>query len=379
MSWSDQDIDKLFRDAGKPEIPPFQESFWTEMEAMLPEQKRRKVAVWWWAGGAAMVLALLTFGWFVAGSGTDQPLGKQTQTFAKLTLLPVVEAPEQSDFSPVSGIYTEPNISKQKSTKASMPVSRSKTVVQYEQVKFEEDLHPLDAQVTAQAKTQVVEQPLKDLPLITVQFPLASFHPKTPDKPEYKPTRFYVQASAGIGYSARKNVPNSSDLLHCYAIGAGLYKKIDNAVLTLGVQGRIDFVKNVRYTYFPDGTAAKRIDADYHQLYSVEMPASIGIINGRNTFALNVTPGLQAGVFGEINETTNNVLVRSENTFVRVDKKATTLTMEIGCSYLRTISPDWYLGAAVNSDIIGPFNSSSYAGKQRALPVNAQLMLRRTF
>lgn len=379
MNWSDQDIDKMFRQAGQPEIPPFQESFWTEMESMLPEQKRKKAAVWWWTGGAAILLTLLTLGWFVANPGTDQPLGKQTNSFAKLTILPVVETPEQSDFSAASGIYAKPEISMDNTIPASKPVSRTKTVKQYEQVKFEEDLHPLDVQVTAQAKTQAVEQPLKDLPLIAVQFPLLTFHPKTPDMPEYKPTRFYVQASAGIGYSARKNVPKSSDVLHCYSIGGGLYKKIDDVVLTLGLQGRVDFVKNVQYTYFPDGTDSKRVDANYHQLYSVEMPASIGIVNGRNTLSLNVTPGFQTGVFGQLNETTNNVLVRSENTFVRVDKKATTLTMEIGCSYLRTISPDWYLGAALNSDIIGPFNSSSYAGQQRALPVNAQLMLRRTF
>lgn len=383
MNWSDQDIDKLFQQTPQAEIPPFQDGFWTEMEAMLPEQKRKKVAVWWWAGGTAVVAALVIFGLFIGRSEAIEKNHSAKASANKETNEDSGHTADGKDHKSETSIVhgATANSGEVNYTLPSLNLVHGLKVQKVSQTDKVDNTSANSERSMANTSVSVsvVDKPLNELPKLNLVFTPLTFHPEMPQKEEYKPTRFYVQAGAGLGFSARKNVPQSSDILHCYTLGGGLYKKIDNVILTLGLQGRVDFVRNIRYTYFPDGTGAKRIDADYHQLYSLEMPASIGVVKGRNTFAINVNAGFQAGVFGELKETNNNVLVRSENTFVRVDNKATTLTMELGLSYLRTISPDWYLGAGLNTDIIGPFNGSSYAGQERTLPVNAQVMLRKTF
>lgn len=385
MSWSDQDIDKLFQQAKQPEIPPFQESFWTEMEALLPEQKRKKVAVWWWAGGTAVVAVLLTIGLTVSLNGTDAP--QQTASAQSAVKdQTAIKASSTETTATTSEITAETPIESVVNQQAITPshqtfsfTSGAKCGGPNKIVKQQIASDNRNAGSNEIKSSAANEYAMENLPPIDLNFRNPGIQVRTPKALTYKPTRFYVQASAGLGLSSRKNVPQGADYLHCYSIGGGLYKKLDNVVLTFGIQGRVDFVRNIRYTYYPDGTPTKRIDADYRQLYSVELPASIGVMNGRNSFAFTVNAGFQAGVFGELKETNNEVVVRSENMFVHVDKKATTLTMELGCSYLRTITPDWYLGAGVNADIIEPFNGASYAGKQRLLPVNGQILLRRTF
>ena len=42
MNWTEEDIDQLFRDSANQLNIPFQESYWTEMEALLPQTKKKK-------------------------------------------------------------------------------------------------------------------------------------------------------------------------------------------------------------------------------------------------------------------------------------------------------------------------------------------------
>jgi hypothetical protein len=125
-------------------------------------------------------------------------------------------------------------------------------------------------------------------------------------------------------------------------------------------------------------TSAHRIDTRYSELYSVEMPVSLGFNFGRNTFSATLTPGYQVGFSGKESEFENDVMVRDERTSGKVENSKT-LTMEFGLSYWRTLQPNLYLGAAINADAIRPFNPNNFIGDQRMLPVNGQIVLRRTF
>lgn len=147
-------------------------------------------------------------------------------------------------------------------------------------------------------------------------------------------------------------------------------------VFTFGANVRVDFTKNILYTAYPSSNT--RIDTKYSQLYSFEMPVSMGYESGRNSIVATVTPGFQTAFSGNQQETQNEVLVRSEQAFGKISN-AKTLTMEIGANYWRSLAPNWYAGLGLNVDILKPFNSTMYAGEQRLLPFNGQLSLRRTF
>lgn len=378
MSWNDNDIDQLFKGAKAPEPPPFREEFWTEMEVLLPAQKRRRGALLWWISGAAVIAALLGIAgfWF---TGNRE---------AATTAVQPMKGPATTDQSAPNEQF---ELQQQHTTHAAAPETapvRSRiengTMANAYRVQYanEQASYPEAGleELTPAEKTEANSpEEIGTLPVVAFADGISPFlversvpEPTFPRAAE----RFYGQAVAGIGQSSQRNVANASGLVHFYALGGGLYKRVDNVVLTFGVNARVDFAQNViGSTGFSE---PDRTDTKYSELYSVETPASLGFNYGRNTFSILLTPGFQAGFSGKASDFEDNVEVRSERTSGKVEHSKT-LTMEIGFGYWRTLQPNWYLGASVNADALRPFNPSNFAGEQRLLPLNGQVMLRRTF
>jgi hypothetical protein len=387
-AWKDEDIDRLFREAEAP-VPALQEAFWTEMETMLPEQKRRRVAVLWWISGAAVFVALLGISgfWFF---GSQDSAGANASAAAGKPARPATHSSGTTNVK--SQFYVEP--AEEAASSAAEAVSRTEVSrpqpvqngspvhVNGTQKGSSAEIIPAEPQLPGMIQqTEYSEQPeeIGSLDVTAFSDGLANSLvkrslPKITQKRAAE--RFYAQASAGIGQSSQRNVNNASAMLHYYTIGGGLFKRVDNMVLTFGVNARVDFTQNViGSTGFGE---PYRTDTKYNEFYSVETPASIGVNAGRNTFSLMIAPGFQTGFSGRVSDFENNVEVRSERTSGKVEN-GRTLTMEIGFGYWRTLQPNWYLGASINADALRPFNPSGFAGDPRLLPLNGQVTLRRTF
>lgn len=78
MNWSDDEIDKLFQESSSQLNVPYQESFWEEMETLLPApQKSRRGIAWIWGGFMACILLIGTL--FIPFKKIDTPsLGRVT-------------------------------------------------------------------------------------------------------------------------------------------------------------------------------------------------------------------------------------------------------------------------------------------------------------
>lgn len=404
MSWNDQDIDQLFKGAKAPEPAAFQESFWSEMEAMLPEQKRKKAGLWWITTGAATLVLLLGGAFWIANQSSEEiHLSSQMRPFLGMNRFEGVSKDvthllqsAKTYGSPVeNGFCLTAYLDAQRENSGILSSNNTPNFGSPEQVI--QEVTPAENLVT----TSIVTSEPQTEELVTVdELPkIEPFHQYSPHDGLYaatgdvpadcetfracaaksidfpKPSRFYLQASAGIGQSAQ-HVVGQSDLVHFYTVGGGLYKKLDRMVFTFGANARVDFTKNILYTSYPSSNT--RVDTKYSQLYSFEMPVSVGYESGRNSIVATVTPGFQTAFSGNQQETQNEVVVRSEQTFGKISN-AKTLTMEIGANYWRSLAPNWYMGLGLNVDILKPFNSTMYAGEQRLLPLNGQLSLRRTF
>jgi hypothetical protein len=383
MSWNDQDIDHLFKGAKAPEPPAFQEEFWKEMEAMLPvaeaAPKRRVAGFWWISGIAATVLLITGAYWMGRNDGAAQLAAGTTTKTEDISASQQPEATDTKNTAPTNTAHTQDRLNSTGTDHATanaeqerIPEIHPSENVQSPQPLVREPVNP----VQPEAVVHVAEEPVTPMTPLTLAFGQHAVYRTQPDALPYKGERFYMQTSAGIGQSAQRNVGSSSDLLHYYTLGAGLYKRIDRMVLTYGVNGRIDLSRNVISSKM--NTGDHRIDTRYSELYSLEMPVSLGFNFGRNTFAASLTPGYQVCFTGKETEFENAVLVRSERTSGKVEN-AKTLTMEFGLSYWRTLQPNLYLGAAINADAIRPFNPNNFIGDQRMLPVNGQIILRKTF
>lgn len=387
MSLEDKEIDALFRNAKAPEAPEFQESFWTEMEAMLPaQQKRRKGAFWWITGASAAILVFTAAWWLGSPANETQRLASgNVEAAAPAGTLPARKNSENAG-SPAEAISSA-------GTNAQDALNTANSGTRAADHGPEDEVPAgapgEQAGPTPDTEMQVADQPLnapgqEELPHVG-NLPLASLNPQTVDVPSpvsrlaipQRPERFYLQAAAGIGQSALRDVKGRPDVLHYYALGGGLYRRVDAMYLSFGIQGRIDFAQNIVHAGTLVGNS--RTDTRYAQLYSIETPLAIGFRNDKNSFGLTIVPGIQSGYTGRFTEyNDSNQILRRGRAGGKVEESKT-LTMEIGLNYMRTLRPRWYLGCSINVDAVSPYGSGSFYGKNRMLPLNGSVMLRRSF
>jgi len=67
MSWTDEELDALVREAANEKQVAYKDAYWHEMEAMLGASPARKISGWWWFNGIAF-LAITIGATFVASS-----------------------------------------------------------------------------------------------------------------------------------------------------------------------------------------------------------------------------------------------------------------------------------------------------------------------
>lgn len=372
MSWNDQDIDQLFKGASAPEPPPFEEDFWKEIESQLPPKKRRKALAWWLSGGAATVVLIAGTYYFLPDANrAEAPVTAEKNTFRQ----------EQHDGATVTkgNNHTAESVSSVevpafiRDFKAQSPLARKQEVYQgFDSAACYGAPSKKEESVT-DGKVIVNQLPARDLAITT-----APVTRNAPDVALPKQDRFYLEVAAGMGQSYRKSVNGTTNVLHYYALGGGLQAKAGNMVLSLGVNLRVDFLRNLINQQVIDNATDHRINTRYNQLYSFEAPLSLGYNFGRNTLGMVVTPGFQTAFSGKEEETQNSEIIRTEQVSGKVDDSKT-LTMETGIFYRRTLAPQWQFGCALNADILRPFGAPTFAGQQRLLPLNGQISLRYTF
>jgi hypothetical protein len=372
MSWNDQDIDQLFKGANAPEPPPFEEDFWKEIESQLPPKKRRKALGWWLSGGAAAIVLIAGTYYFLPNvnhSDASVTVGKNTSREKQASGETGMKGSNQTVES-VSSVVAPALI---RDSKWESPVARKQVVHQGFGKAACYGVPSKNEESVTDGEVIVNPLPVRDLAITTG--PLTR---NAPDVALPKQDRFYLELASGIGQSYRKSVNGTTNVLHYYALGGGLQTKAGNMVLSLGVNLRVDFLRNLINRQVIDNATDHRIDTRYNQLYSFETPISLGYNFGRNTLGMVVTPGFQTAFSGKEEETQNSEIIRTEQVSGKVDDSKT-LTMEAGIFYRRALAPQWQFGCALNADILRPFGAPTFTGQQRLLPLNGQISLRYTF
>lgn len=87
MSWTDKELDKLFKSAADAQKVTYQDSYWDEMNALLGEEKKRKGAFLWWLTGAGVMIGLIVTAVFMFTSKgvNNQQIAIQTATTETLS------------------------------------------------------------------------------------------------------------------------------------------------------------------------------------------------------------------------------------------------------------------------------------------------------
>jgi hypothetical protein len=379
QNYSDNELDDLFREAhNATELSSdFQPSFWEEMEALLPEKKqKRRAGIFWWTAAALLVLGVTLFVVNDEEKSTMQPKAIAGNNDNNKHINTLKNTSENAQQSSVSYKDTQPTT---KSTNESNDRLVQQQLQLNESVVAQVDNHltvvlPEDNnKSTIESSTNVVEAPSK-LAVITPKMNVQQLLPLQKYSDEQL---FYVQVGSGIGRSYQNQVNGKNNTVYQVSLGAGLNKQINGMQLTAGIQLRTEFLSNIQWIEPVSATSYQLGQA--RQIYSIDFPLSIGaVLSNNNVLSFNITPGIQSFYVGSSSLIANDLIVAREQK-VETLQHTKSLTMEMGLSYSYAIRRSLLLGGQVNVDMISPFNTNYYAGKQSAYPLNGLIYIRKLF
>lgn len=379
QNYSDNELDDLFREAhNATELSSdFQPSFWEEMEALLPQKKqKRRAGFFWWTTAALLVLGVTIFVVNDEEKSTNQPKTIAGNKNNSKLIHTFKNKPKYTEQSSVTQKETHPTA---KSTNESNDRLVQQQQLLNESVEAQVDKHLTvklmedNNQSTIENTANVIDAPSK-LAAITPKMNV----PHLLQLQKYSDEQlFYVQAGTGIGQSYQNQVNGKNNTVYQVSLGAGLNKQINGMQLTAGIQLRTEFLSNIQWVEPVSATSYQLGQA--RQIYSVDFPLSIGaVLPNNNVLSFNITPGIQSFYVGSSSLIANDLMVAREQK-VETLQHTKSLTMEMGLSYSYAIRRTLLLGGQVNVDMIRPFNTNYYAGKQTAYPVNGQIYIRKLF
>jgi hypothetical protein len=403
---SDEELDQLFRDAHASEGQEslFVPEFWSEMEAMLPTEKKSKRGFYWIPLAATLVL----FGLMLL----------YPENRAQIDTLKQQQVPFAENKSNQNESETNPTVASNQSNPNS--IKPENTFVQHSNNTT--NLKPRVRTIFQTPKKQLVngdshetiDSPSKDIPSGSVvptvveikkntpeeQMPVAltseandqlDFKPLAPrqdrvihdgiadlpKKPSGESNQWYLELGPTIGQSPYLSANQKRNVVGGAVLGAGYTKRIENAFVSFGLQARMEGFGGLNYqeTNFSPNIVRT---VSVKQLYSVEIPLKFGYVFKKSEIAFGATPGIQLFVHGKEQIIQNQVVQREESYTGKVEH-SNSLTMEFGFQYYYNLSPKYSIGAKVNADVLRPFHTDYYLGKLSSFPVNGQIVIRRTF
>jgi hypothetical protein len=383
--FSDQELDTLFKEAAdQVTAPAFNDAYWAEVESMLPVKKRKGVVFWFTVGGIPIVLGIIglsLFGWTRNEQSLAQkPITHQTPQNASSvpdkisessapvsdlseTNMPVKKQPQFSNHEANKNIrnteYTalNPNGVLNQNTAASAP--EMKSIPDSEGTQPFAAVKENDRSLGQKAMIFTTPVTLNDV----------GMNSKT-----NRSLPIYIDFALGYGQSYRQ-IAFENNWMSQFRVGAGIYTGIGNMSLTAGIDLRAEVPGNLsRVT----SDASVSNVTNMRGIYSVEFPLYAGGSWGRSSLGALMIPGIQLGYSGTNARYENTTLV-SRNQVVGTIPDSKSLTMEFGARYGYALTERVQFAASMNVDVLRPFQSDTYSGEIKKLPVSFFLGLRRTF
>lgn len=402
---SDEELDQLFRDAHASEGQEalFVPEFWSEMEAMLPAEKKSKRGFYWipLAATAVLVSVLIFY------PSNQAQIDRFQQHVVATNDLKEDQKEPKADFA-VTPVQKDQN-----AVKPENQVIQNKDIAVANDPKIKTSFKTIEKPIVKGNNGKTIDPAIQDIPstLITpkdkTQEDQAKLDgtPKTseestdetnfirlkprqdqvihdgiadlPKKVSDESNQWYLELGPTIGQSPYLSSNQKRNAAGGAVLGGGYTKRIDNAFVSFGLQARMEGFGGLDYreTNFSPNIVRT---VSVKQLYSIDIPLKFGYAFGKSEISFAVTPGIQLFVHGKEQIMQNQVVQRQDSYTGKVEH-SNSLTMEFGFQYYYNLSSKYSIGAKVNADVLRPFHTDYYLGKLSSFPVNGQIVIRRTF
>lgn len=435
MSWTDEEIDKLFNESANTQSFKYDDAYFSEIEAALPINKKGKDFLW--MGTAMLFIVALTTGYFVTNSNentlnsyndqlanlelntennrnigntvnsksttgenkssanslTAQQLKNQLNTDsedvstingndASLASLSNLKKPNTSstDKSEPTWInLNKPNASTfltRVDPAFNMPLELVSKPIIIDIVNTNGLLNLSLADASAEMETSSLET--KSITQIDQNLDRSIMPSALPLLSQIRPkATFYVELNAGVSQSF---IASSGAKTSSFGGGVGIESYFGNFNLTTGLNFKHSNVNDLSYSgagiKYGFGSVFRAGNVNYEKMYSIEIPISFGYNFGKHNLNVGVRPSILIGAKYQEAAFENGQLTRSEETIGFTDGlKRFGVKPTIGYAYHMN---KWTIGGNIGVQLLQTVNDAKMNGTNNLSPIDGQVYLRRT-
>lgn len=405
MSWTDEEIDQLYKNGNEGVSFEYKNEYWKEMEAMLPEQKSKDLL---WFLTSFLFLGIVASGVLLSGGELNEKNASQANENKNTPLIAMVNMEENAVF----GFGTKQKLGPKSARKGinmksweryshNHPIEFDFSVTEIsvgefmplgcERMPAFTDFTLLGVGETNEGKTSKQFESVNDtkkeegidrLPLIELQLASSMERLGLMRNQSFRTpigASFYLEGNVGLSQSL---VTPTSGISNSYGGGLGITIQKGNFYIDLGGNVQVanydDIVFHTEFKKYIGPTSYQyRVEQNYKQINTLEGVLSLGYSKGNHNFAIGIRPSYVIWSKVERKSFRNNTLEADKTlggnmeALNRVGVRPT-----IGYSY--SITPRWKVGVNFGMRLKPAFNEEFIIKENSKFPIDGQLYLRRS-
>jgi len=402
MSWTDDELDNVFREAAEQPVFEYQASYFQDIEKQLPIQKSRKIAWYWWT---ATIFIIGFVSLFFTKVWTPELNGKNVQQESvpsKDVAVADINGSEQKVV--VSAINTNSHLNQNiqltaNNTKVVVPSNKLKSsrviTEQVNAVQQVQDVQSIPAMNTfgeldygadanevtsVPVSTSESEAALTFLTLSELQFEQSDRLNDSFRSFKMNKNSFYLGLNAGVeqAWSTVENVP--SPLYSKVSVEFGFSRPIKSLNFSAGVGFEATKLNDLRIKertkIYSFGSSILENSYQFSSIYSVLVPIELSKSFGRHTIGFGAVGEVNLFAHASHEKSVDGVRTMDANGLTNVDL-FNRFGLSPKVSYSLALSEKLQIGLSLQTQLFQPLNSNRFIGEPTKLPISGQVFLKR--
>lgn len=392
MSWTDKELDELFKDAAAGQSFEYKAAYFKDIEAQLPVNKSHKRGIFWWLGGSTLFLLLIGTVLFLEPTNTDK---------SSNTLQTKTENIFRSATGSIKVRVAEKRSSKNHSLSVSSTVNdrivvtasnRVTTAKQSDIVKsaFVEPISgDLEVAIVSEHTLNGVDVSNEIGQLSTQINGIHSY--ATPELIQQNfslpilsrsKSQIYFEFSGGMGQSPIRSTENGSARSMNWSVSSGYQFAKNNWAVSAGAGVGEQHFNNLfikeRSTIYGFGVNTFDNHYQFSSLFTLDLPVNFSYRFGAHELSAGLTTSMPLFArvsYTELKDGKENESGRAISSASPFFRKVL-LAPELG--YRFALDQNWSIGASLKTQLLNPIATDRMKGERSVLPLSGQITLRRT-
>lgn len=409
MSWTDEEIDKLFGEASEHQTFEYRQEYWKEFEKQLPVNKSRKPLFWWIAGNVFLAFFV---GWTFFEAFQVATVKKDAGS--KVAVMPSLVSEERNDQTYTSkeesstgsdivkekeqeqetSLKTKKNDSNSTPFKTEEEMNQESAPIEFlfeavaeekEQGKvennssLEHDLIPLSVNIASEDKKLLF--PIMLVRPLETSYRNSVLIPSTILVEKVNRMKLYAEVNGGIGQAWMIPKEVSRSVNGSIACAAGLSVPVSRINVNIGIgfqATKFDDLKiKERTKVYGFGSSILENTYQFNSIFALTLPLEMNYSMGRHTISLGLTSSWN--LFSRLRRTEHldGMQTADRSGVAKVDLFSK-IGLEPTLGYAYAVNENMKIGVRVGMNVIQPIQSDRFIGSPAKSPINGQVYLMRT-